>query len=192
MVKFKKEILYPLSTLNLLKLIMKITRTLLLILLFTTYSCERDDLCDENTPTTPRMIVEFRDLIISDNLKNVTGLRIEDFEDATRVLSGYNNVTEDQMILPLRTDIDNMETGITSFRVYKNYGDTALENNDIITIEYSTKEIYVSRACGYKTIFENVEIIIENDGDNWMEFAEPENDNQSVINEDEIHFTIRH
>lgn len=171
---------------------MKITRTLLLILLFTTYSCERDDLCDENTPTTPRMIVEFRDLIISDNLKNVTGLRIEDFEDATRVLSGYNNVTEDQMILPLKTDIDNMETGITSFRVYKNYGDTALENNDIITIEYSTKEIYVSRACGYKTIFENVEIIIENDGDNWMEFAEPENDNQSVINEDEIHFTIRH
>jgi len=58
LVKFKKEILYPLSTLNLLKLIMKITRTLLLILLFTTYSCERDDLCDENTPTTPRMIVE--------------------------------------------------------------------------------------------------------------------------------------
>ncbi|MEJ6791865.1 MAG: hypothetical protein QNK89_03775 [Lacinutrix sp.] len=174
---------------------MKKIATLLLLLICIAFSCERDDLCDEDTPTTPKMVVEFRDLILSNNTKNVTKLRVEDADDATRVLTDYNSVTEDQMLLPLITNIEELETGITKYRVYKDYENedgTITGNDDVIYIEYSTREIYVSRACGYKTIFENVEIIIEDDGDNWMEFAVPENDNQSVINEDKIHFTIRH
>lgn len=175
---------------------MKKITTLLLLFISIAFSCERDDLCDENTPTTPRLVVEFRDNTLTDDLKNVTKLRVEDAEDATRFLTEYNSVTEDQMILPLKTNFDELETGITKYRVYKDYtvltDGTIQGNDDIITIAYSTKEVYVSRACGYKTVFENVEIIIEDDGDNWMKFAAPENDNQSVTNENEIHFTIRH
>ncbi|WP_052158196.1 DUF6452 family protein [Lacinutrix jangbogonensis] len=169
---------------------MKKIITLLLLFFCIAFSCERDDICDEDTPTTPRMIVEFRDVTLTDNPKNVTKLRVEDFDDATRVLEGYDIVTEDQMILPLRTDANE-----TKYRVYRDYVDTngtISGNPDVITIQYGTKEVYVSRACGYKIIFENVEIIIEPDTDNWMDFAPSENDNQSVINEDEIHFTIRH
>lgn len=178
---------------------MKKTITLLLLFISLAFSCERDDICDEDTSTTARMIVEFRDVTLTDNPKNVTGLRVEDFDDDTRVLTGYNDVTEDQMILPLKTDAD-----VTKYRVYRDYNiddngtvndetdDFQTGNPDIITIEYSRNEVYVSRACGFKTVFENVEIIIEPDTDNWMLFAPAENDNQSVINEDEIHFTIRH
>jgi hypothetical protein len=170
---------------------MKKTLTLLLFIFCIVFSCERDDICDEDTPTTPHLIIEFRDVTLTDNQKNVTGLRVEDFDDATHVLSSYNDVTEDQIILPLKTD-----EGITKYRVYRDYNvlsDGTIEGNpDIISVEYGTNELYVSRACGYKTVFKNVEIIIEPDADNWMDFAAPENDNQSVINEDEIHFTIRH
>lgn len=167
---------------------MKKIITILLLFVCIAFSCERDDICDEDTPTTPRMVVEFRDVTLTDNPKNVTGLRIEDFEDTTHVLDGYSITSEDQMLLPLKTD-----TNETKYRVYRDYVDeTTTGNPDLITIQYSTTEIYVSRACGYKTIYNNVEIIIEPDSDNWMEFAAPENDNQSVNNEDEIHFTIRH
>ncbi|WP_055436829.1 DUF6452 family protein [Lacinutrix algicola] len=182
---------------------MKKITTLLLLLVCIAFSCERDDICPEDTPTTPRFIVEFRDISSTDNIKSVPGLRIEDFDDATRTLDEDHSITsEDQMLLPLNTNANE-----TKYRVYRDYeiddndtpddesDDFQTGNPDVITITYETSEIYVSRACGYKTIFENVEIIITQEipiTDNWMLFAVPENDNQSVINEDEIHYTIRH
>ena len=173
---------------------MKKILTLLLLLVCIAFSCERDDICPEDTLTTPRMIVEFRDVSISDNTKNVTGLRVEDLDG--RVLEDYNGVITDQIILPLNTDRDEMDAGITQYRVYKDYEvltDGTIDGNpDIITIEYEVLDVYVSRACGYKTTFININLTIETDTDNWMLFDAPENDNQTVINEDEIHFTIRH
>lgn len=173
---------------------MKKILSILLLIICISFSCERDDICDEDTPTTPRMIVEFRDVTLTDNPSNVTGLRVEDLDE--RVLEDFNDVTEDQMILPLQTDRDEMGIGVTKYRVYRDYevlaDGTISGNPDIITIEYAVEDVYVSRACGFKTVFKNIVLIIEPDSDNWMEFALPENDNQTVINEDEIHFTIRH
>ncbi|WP_055445625.1 DUF6452 family protein [Lacinutrix mariniflava] len=171
---------------------MKKTATLLLLFVCIAFSCEKDDICPEDTPTTPSLIVEFRDFTLIDNTKSVTGLRIEDFVDSTHVLGDHSSTSEVQMILPLKTDA--LET---KYKVYRDYVDTdgvITGNPDVITITYETKEVYVSRACGYKIIFENVLLTItpETTSDNWMLFAAPENDNQSVINEDEIHYTIRH
>lgn len=169
---------------------MKKIITVLLLFICIAFSCERDDICSQDTPTTPSVIIEFRDNSLNNNPKNVSRLRVEDFNNSTRVLESYNVVTEDQMILPLKTD-----TNETKYRVYRDYANndgTITGNEDIITIQYSNTQVYVSRACGYKNTFENVEIIIEDDLDNWMLFAAPENDNQSVTNEDETHFTIRH
>ena len=171
---------------------MKKIATLLLLFVCIAFSCEKDDICPEDTPTTPSLIVEFRDFTLIDNTKSVTGLRIEDFYDSTHVLGDHSSTSEVQMILPLKTDA--LET---KYKVYRDYVDTdgvITGNPDVITITYETKEVYVSRACGYKIIFENVLLTItpETTSDNWMLFAAPENDNQSVINEDEIHYTIRH
>ncbi|WP_452224752.1 DUF6452 family protein [Lacinutrix chionoecetis] len=163
----------------------------ILLFLALAFSCERDDLCSEETLTTPRMVVEFRDLVLNENIKVVTGIRVEDAIDSTRVLTGYNGTSVNQIILPLKTDADT-----TQYRVYEDYNvadDGTIEGNpDVITITYTREDLYVSRACGYKTVYRNVIITIEPDADNWMDFAAPENDNQSVINEDEIHYTIRH
>ncbi|GAL77203.1 hypothetical protein JCM19274_4916 [Algibacter lectus] len=66
-------------------------------------------------------------------------------------------------------------------------------NIDIITINYSRTEVFVSRACGYKTIYENVTVQIESDEDNWIESIQPPlNSNQSVEDETETHFNLFH
>lgn len=163
-------------------------------------TCERDDLCDEDTPTTPRMIIEFRDVAIPENTKNVIDIRVEDPDDSTRFLTAYNgSVSALEMIIPLKTDVDE-----TKYVVYKDYNiddngtpeddtdDFQTGNPDTLTITYEREDIYVSRACSFKTTYKNITVTIEPDGDNWMLFQIPTNDNQTIINEDETHWNIRH
>lgn len=166
----------------------------------TMLTCERDDLCDEDTPATPRMIIEFRDVAIPENTKNVTGLRVEDPDDDTRFLENYNGSSSFlEMIIPLKTDVNE-----TKYVVYKDYNiddngtpenpddDFQTGNPDTLTITYEREDIYVSRACSFKTTYKNIVVTIEPDGDNWMQFQIPTNDNQTIINEDETHWNIRH
>lgn len=164
----------------------------------TTISCERDDICPESTPTTPRLIVDFYDVSIQENSKNVFGLLAAGVGN-TNVLEGYANVNTSNIILPLKTD-----TTATQYLIYKEYtyddndtpddltDDVIGGNPDIITINYSTELVFVSRACGYKTIFNNVTISIEDDGDNWILSRESINDNQSVEDETATHFNLFH
>ena len=65
-------------------------------------------------------------------------------------------------------------------------------NEDIISISYSTESIYVSRACGYKTVFRNVTLTVNNDADNWIKLKESLTDNQSIEDETTTHFNLYH
>ena len=63
-------------------------------------------------------------------------------------------------------------------------------NRDTIKITYNTENVYVSRACGYKTNFEILTFSIAEDSDQWMR-------NSDIIiyditNENEIHVEIFH
>lgn len=163
---------------------------IVIILIGTNLSCERDDICPASTPTTPRVKIVAYDDIIRENRKNVFGLRIEGVGMDT-ALEGYDIVSEDDLILPLRTD-----TTVTQYSLRKdtkiNTDGTFDGNQDIITIKYTTEEVYVSRACGYKTIFKNVSLTIEKDDDNWIQSRQATNENQSVEDEKEAHFSIFH
>ena len=168
-------------------------------------SCERDDICPESTPTTPRLIIDFYDVSIQEDSKNVFDLVVIGVgnDDA---LEDYIIVDTDNVVLPLKTE--NSETGevasSTQYILYKEYtyddndtpDDTSDDivggNPDIITINYSTELVFVSRACGYKTIFNNVTISIVDDGDKWILSRESINDNQSVEDETTTHFNIFH
>jgi hypothetical protein len=163
-----------------------------------TISCERDDICPESTSTTPNLIIDLYDYTNEDSSKNVFDLVVMGV-DNDEVLTDYEIVTTNQLVLPLITT-DNT----TQYRLIEDYevndndtpdddsDDYATGNEDIITINYSRTEVYVSRACGYKTIFENVTVQIESDDDNWIEFIEPLNANQSVEDETETHFNLFH
>lgn len=174
---------------------------ILLLPLTLTLSCERDDICSEETPTTPHLIIAFLDLttITLENPKNVTKFRVETVDDM-RVLDDYNGANQtDKVVLPLKTN-----DSVTKFRLYKDYAisnngtpddtsdDFITGNPDIITISYATENVYVSRACGYKTTYKNITITVEDDGDNWIQVIQPVNDNQTIENEENPHFNIFH
>ncbi len=131
---------------------MKKTILLLFVLsfAFSFSGCEKDDICDANTITTPRLVITF---YYSDNAsveKNVTNLSI--FGDEMEEAVSYNGSTlinGSTVSIPLKV---NTET--TTFHFFLNYGSTntaAPQNEDILKFNYSTQNIFVSRACGFKT-----------------------------------------
>jgi hypothetical protein len=178
----------------------KISLLFALVFLIANYSCERDDICPESTPTTPRLIIDLYDLGDQETQKNVFDLRIQGVGN-DNALPGFDVASSaNSIILPLRTDASS-----TQYKLHIDYAindngtpdnpddDFAEGNEDIITISYTTEEIYVSRACGYKTIFKNVSILLDTDDtDPWILLREAINDNQSVEDETTTHFNIFH
>lgn len=138
-----------------------------LIALFT-WSCERDDICAEATPTTPRLIIRFYDINNPDDFKDVRQLEIDGIDDDGNPFDIDNPIVvrtdTDSINLPLRFQAEN-EITTTRFRLAKdadfeddlnddgNDDLTTASNDDIITITYTPEFVYVSRACGYKSIF---------------------------------------
>ena len=49
---------------------------LLLLASFFLSGCEKDDICDETTPTTPKVVIEFFDTVATTTAKNVTNLKV--------------------------------------------------------------------------------------------------------------------
>ncbi|GAB1855588.1 DUF6452 family protein [Flavobacteriaceae bacterium MHTCC 0001] len=182
----------------------KISLIILTLIIVIGYnSCERDDLCAETTQTTADLVIETFNETSQEDKKNVIGLRIEGIDDegnGTGVLTDYNVVNTNTLVLPLRTDVDE-----TRYKLHQNYAindngtpddtsDDMIEGNeDIITIRYVRNDVYVSRACGFKTVFSNVSITNdENDTDQWIGFFQAENVNQTIENEAEAHFKLFH
>ncbi len=117
----------------------------LLLIAFSFSSCEKDDICDAATSTTPRLIVQFYDISNPSTAKNVTNLSINapGFDPIA-----FNGVSIIQV--PLKTSADT-----TTFNFVQNGADTnaANDNADVIQVNYSRNTVFVSRACGYKTTF---------------------------------------
>ena len=165
----------------------------LILLVILSISCERDDICPDSTPTTPRLIINLidPDADDEDTSKNVFDLVvIGTGNDA--VLEGYSIVDVDNIILPLKTDENTTQYSLIKEATVDDDGILNGGNEDIVTINYSREQVYVSRACGYKTIFKNVTLTIETDTDNWMLSRQATNDNQSVENETAAHFKVSH
>ncbi|MDG5491398.1 DUF6452 family protein [Psychroserpens sp. SPM9] len=163
------------------------------------WSCERDDICSEDTPTTPHLIIRFYDINNQDETKQVRQLEIDglddDGESMGTILSRTNT---DSIVLPLRFANENVET-ITRFQLEKdadfadNSDDSNDSNIDFIEITYTPEFIYVSRACGYKSIF-NLRnpggITQDIDSDNWI--VNTEILNETIENENAAHIIIYH
>ena len=120
-------------------------------------SCEKDDICTDDT--TPRLVLEFYDVANPGNLRNVVNLKVKaegaaDFivfntslpeTDSNRYLFNGNKLE-----LPLKINENNTKYSL----VLNSTGTVILPNKDFLQFNYTPQNIYVSRACGYKTIFE--------------------------------------
>jgi hypothetical protein len=63
-------------------------------------------------------------------------------------------------------------------------------NLDIIEISYTPEFVYVSRACGYKSTFNSLDVNEDNDGDNWIRSIEIVE--TTLENENTVHVRIFH
>lgn len=117
----------------------------LLLATFFFSGCEKDDICADGTPTTPRLIIEFYSKENSTVRKLVANLKIQG-EGASTTLD-FNQV--DTIELPLKTNenFTNYSFNINSTAT------TAANNTDLIKFNYVVNDIYVSRACGFKSFF---------------------------------------
>lgn len=182
--------------------------TVTLIFAFTTQSCERDDICAETTATTPQLIIRFYNVTSQENTKNVTDLRAYGINNSGEeiVIPEVNILTTDSIALPLRTEANEVR-----FVLHRNYAvdnndtpddpedDFETGNPDIITVSYTTEQVYVSRACGFKTIFNDLVFTIEeevddpdNDLGNWLQQFIITATNNTVDDETAAHINIFH
>lgn len=154
--------------------------------------CEKDDICDANTVTTPRLVISFYDVTNSSVLKNVTNLKITG-EGMTEAVSfdGSTLINGSTVSIPLKTDADN-----TTFSLVLNSGNPnpALVNEDILKFNYARENIFVSRACGFKTTYTLDPLNPYNHSDaavpdlKWIQYITVKN---SIIdNEKETHLEI--
>jgi hypothetical protein len=137
-------------------------------------ACEPDDICLEGTPGTPQLIVVFYDKDQPDTKKLVSDLQVKGVDIETLLY----DATTDSIALPLRT-----LTNSTSFSIKATQNGSAAE--DIITFNYTSEDEFISRACGYKTIFDNLTFSTTNSF-NWIDNVEiintsiPDNNNTHV------------
>jgi hypothetical protein len=173
---------------------------LFLILLL---SCERDDICTSGTSTTPRLLVEFFDIAEQDVLKSVPRLSVYaegNNPDNTDTNFVVNNVNANTLALPLIIGNEGEEI-ITRFVLERDSNlrldgnNTTSSNIDILEISYIPEFIFVSRACGFKSVFNELRVTIIQDGDNWALLSDfPNNltDNINVEDETATHLNIFH
>ncbi|MCL9804550.1 DUF6452 family protein [Flavobacterium amniphilum] len=172
----------------------------LLILVFATttislWNCEKDDICEEGTPTTPRMIIEFYDNSNPTVLKSVTDLKVQAqgepngiVFDETETGDAKYRFTGKKLELPLKTTADLVKYTLT---LNDGNANPNAINSDIIDITYTRDDIYVSRACGYKTVFQLNDpngMVLTTDANNWIkEISVLTN---SITTENEVHVKI--
>ena len=187
------------------KILILIVTLVSLIFTLTLLGCERDDICAEAVATTPRLIIRFYDINNPDNLKQVRQLEAEGLKDGSDESNGIiiPRANTDSINLPLNFESE-IET-FTRFRLTKDAdfandtnadgedNEDTVSNPDVITIKYTPEFIYVSRACGYKSIFNLDEIegiSREVDEDIWITSFEIVN--QTIDNENAAQIIIYH
>lgn len=150
------------------------------MLLLAHAACTGDDICTEGTATTPLLIITFKNRLAPLLSKEVINLTVEtDDANSSQVIS---KITTDSIAIPL-----NAGTDITKYRFIKDYEDTN-SNSDTITFTYSRQDIYVNRACAFKTIYNSFAADLQDEGaENWIFTVNVlteiiENENQTHIN----------
>ena len=146
-------------------------------------SCSRDDICPEDTPTTPLLIITFNDIANPTQRKTVPNLTVETIEEISNEV--VSSTSTDSIAIPLRNT-----GGMTNYRFKKGVG-TNEPNTDSVTFTYSNEDFYINRACAFKTVYRELDMTRQAEGSaNWiLQFNILTTD---VIDESETHITIFH
>ena len=158
--------------------------TPVLLILAVFLSCTRDDLCDPGTSVTPLLVINFRDNANPLQSKNVTNLTVRiNNADSTFVFATSDPT--DSIAIPLDTDRD-----ASNLIFILNDDDNAETTNaDNLEFTYQRTELYINRACGFKTTYANFSADVVDDTDNWITSFQVLQ--TEITNDNEAHLTIR-
>ncbi|MDO9261042.1 MAG: DUF6452 family protein [Flavobacteriaceae bacterium] len=134
-------------------------------------SCETDDICLE--PTTPQLIIRFYDVANPTKKKEVTNLNIW----VVGKDSIIKNKKTDSIAIPLKTVAD-----ITTYKF------SSSNLVDEVSFSYQRSEVFISRSCGYKFVFQNIKT--SKTSSNWVKQLIIINSN--IENEKNAHINILH
>jgi hypothetical protein len=142
-------------------------------------ACEKDDIC--LLPTTPKLILRFYDTTNPTEFKSVPNFSAI-AESKTDSL--FTNQSLDSIAIPLNTD--STQT-VYHFKTSET-GNVADNEYNTLTINYTVEEIFVSRSCGLKAIFNTLTIT---SGTGWFQSFTP-NTIPTIDNETSAHVKIYH
>lgn len=158
------------------------------LILFTAFfiaGCTRDDLCPENTGVTPNISILFHDSEEPEQRKSVERLKVlVDNEEQTVVISP---VTTDSISLPLNVNSD--QTDFIFEKIVTSETDTLIYQNHL-SFSYNRKDIYVNRACGFRSEFYDLNVSNRAGNLSWIDAITVKKD--SITNENEAHLIIYH
>jgi hypothetical protein len=149
---------------------MKKYSLILVILILFVAACEKDDICIETT--TPNLIIRFYDTSSPETVKKVSALTVA-AKDKEEI---YSAVATDSIVIPL-----NLAENSTTYTF------TSGTKTDELIFSYDTEDQFVSRSCGYKTIYKNITVQTTNQ---WI--VSYIINNTTVENESNAHINMYH
>jgi hypothetical protein len=158
-----------------------------LLFLLMQLSCERDEICLEEI--TPKLIIRFYNENNPNEFKSVPLLKV----NIEGIDGDYSNETittlTDSIAIPL--EVANNKTRFI-LTLQGNDIEGTEDNLDTIAVIYTQQDIFISRACGYKTVFNEAGASLVTDDDNWIKGLETKNDPLQIIDENAAHVKIYH
>jgi len=151
----------------------------------TLLACEKEDICDGEV-ATPNVKIAFFDRANSEILKPFYRMKCyvkpENSKDTLFLI--FSNVSE--IKLPLNI---NKEQTIWNLQLTQITNNDTLVSTEQMIFNYIPKAEYVSKACGYKTVFNQFSISLNNNQTNgWITNLTPLSNN--IINEQNPHAKI--
>lgn len=159
---------------------------LMILLMWNFWACEKDDICVDGD--TPLLVIRFYDITDTTELKPAAGLRVIGLGQNTVVNTFNDRSSRDSIGIPLK-----ISDSVTDFIFILNSADEDGQetgNADTLRFNYETREVFISRACGFVMNFENLTGELPSDSSPWVQNLSVENPN--VQNQSSAHVKIFH
>ena len=130
---------------------------LFFLLLFLNSSCEPDDVCNEANPSTPHLVFRLYDSSQPNEFKAIDTLRIMGLGDQAPL----EFINTDSIVFPLQVNASKINADLT------------ISNGitDRIEIDYLMTDVYLNRACGFKSTFKILSVEFDQPA-NWINSIE--------------------
>ncbi len=162
---------------------------ILVSVFMTFFACEKDNICIEDT--TPYLIIRFYDDDSPQFTKDVVNIKVE-LEGIEGFYEGGTTITQltDSIAIPIKVteDLTKFKLTVSKFDEDENL----VENQDSFELYYDREDIYVSRSCGYKTVYKDASINLEDDDDNWIKIIETTENPLNITDQTSAHVKIYH